>query len=106
MMGRRMARPLAVSALLLSLALAACGGGSTPTTGGPAPAKPAPAAPAPVAGASADWDALVAAARQEGRLAVSIPPGQLWRQALSTFEQDYPGIQIELAGGNSRDFWP
>jgi iron(III) transport system substrate-binding protein len=71
------------------------------------PAKPAPAAQAPTASAtSAEWDPIVAAARQEGRLAVSIPPGQLWRQALSTFEQDYPGIQIELAGANSRDFWP
>ena len=59
-----------------------------------------------IASASADWEALVAAARQEGRLAVSIPPGQFWRQAISTFEQDYPGIAIELAGANSRDFWP
>lgn len=37
---------------------------------------------------------------------MSIPPGQLWRQAISSFEQDYPGIPIELAGANSRDVWP
>jgi iron(III) transport system substrate-binding protein len=92
--------------LLLSLALAACGGGAAQPSGAAAPAKPAPTAPATAASASADWEALVAAARQEGRLAVSIPPGQFWRQAISTFEQDYPGMSLELAGANSRDFWP
>jgi iron(III) transport system substrate-binding protein len=95
-----------VWALLVCLALGACGGrGAQPTAARP-PAKPEPAAQVPAASASADWDALVAAARQEGRLAVSIPPGQLWRQAISTFEQDYPGISLELSGANSRDFWP
>jgi iron(III) transport system substrate-binding protein len=99
-------RALAAGALLLTLALVACSGGASPPSGAAAPAKPAPAAPATPAGASADWDALVAAARQEGRLTLSIPPGQLWRQAISTFEQDYPGISLELTGANSRDFWP
>jgi ABC-type Fe3+ transport system substrate-binding protein len=107
----RASRALTAWALLAGLLLAACGG-RTQSTGAAAPAKPAaPTAAtgstaAPSAGQSAEWDALVAAARQEGRLAVSIPPGQLWRQALGTFEQDYPGIQVELQGGNSRDFWP
>jgi iron(III) transport system substrate-binding protein len=103
----RASRPFAVLTLLLSLALAACGGGAGQPSGAPPPAKPAPAGQAPAASApSAEWDALVAAARQEGRLAVSIPPGQLWRQAIGSFEQDFPGIQIELSGANSRDFWP
>jgi ABC-type Fe3+ transport system substrate-binding protein len=48
----------------------------------------------------------VAAARQEGKLVISAPTGQLWREALQSFEQDYPGISLELTGGNSRDFWP
>jgi ABC-type Fe3+ transport system substrate-binding protein len=48
----------------------------------------------------------VAAAQQEGKLVLSAPTGQLWRESLLTFEQDYPGISLELTGGNSRDFWP
>src|SRR5262249_38862116 len=36
----------------------------------------------------------------------SIPPGDLWRKAIATFEQDYPGIRMELTGVNSRDYWP
>src|SRR5581483_7672890 len=97
------ARALLAGMALLCLALAACGGAAPPSGAAPA-AKPAPAAPATPA--SADWDALVAAARQEGRLTLSIPPGQLWRQVIGTFEQDYPGIILELTGANSRDFWP
>src|SRR5215210_5270814 len=85
------------------LALGACGGGGAPTTGAPAAAAPTRA---PAASAGAAWEQLVAGARQEGRVTVSIPPGQLWRDAIGTFQQDYPGIQLEATGVNSRDFWP
>src|SRR5687768_7756300 len=107
--------------LVLALVAVACAGTAQPAAPGtPAPAKPsgasvgaggapasassAPAAPA--AAPDAAWEQLVAAARQEGQLDLSAPPGDLWRRALSTFEQDYPGIRLQLTGVNSRDFWP
>jgi iron(III) transport system substrate-binding protein len=54
----------------------------------------------------AGWDAIVAAAKQEGQLTLSGPPGQLWRDGLLAFQQDYPDIKVEYTGQNSRDFWP
>lgn len=53
-----------------------------------------------------DWGKLVAAANQEGRLALSGPPGESWRKALMTFQEDFPNIRVEYTGVNSRDFWP
>src|ERR671932_356630 len=72
------------------------------------PAAPAgtSAASTASAGSQAEWDRTMAAARQEGKLALSGPPGQLWRDALLTFERDYPEIKVEFTGQNSRDFWP
>jgi iron(III) transport system substrate-binding protein len=70
----------------------------------------APAAPlvTPTSSAAepAGWDRIVAAARQEGSIVVSGPPGELWRRALSTFEEAYPAIKIEYTGADSRNFWP
>jgi iron(III) transport system substrate-binding protein len=81
------------------------------TLGACAPAAPAPAQPAVPAGHAvgapgAAWDQTVAAAKREGKLALSGPPGSVWRDVLLTFEQDYPEIQVEYTGVNSRDFWP
>ena len=61
--------------------------------------------PAP-GSAAADWDTLVAAAKQEGKVVVSGPTRELWRTQLTSFEQTYPEIQVEYIGANSRDFWP
>ncbi len=96
-------RALALTVTAL-LTLAACMPGARPA----APVSQPPAAPpaAPAAGANPAWDAVVAAARREGRLLLSGPPGQLWRDALLSFQVDYPDIQVEYTGGNSRDFWP
>ncbi len=58
----------------------------------------APAAAAPPQG----WDALVQAARQEGRLVVYGPPGPTYRQVVvNSFERAYPDIRVEaiFAGG-------
>jgi iron(III) transport system substrate-binding protein len=30
----------------------------------------------------------------------------VWRDALLTFEKDYPDIKVDFTGQNSRDFWP
>jgi ABC-type Fe3+ transport system substrate-binding protein len=37
---------------------------------------------------------------------LSGPPGDLWRQALLGFEQDYPEIKVEFTGISARDYWP
>ncbi len=77
--------------------LAACGAA-------PAPAAPA-AAPAATS-APTGWDSTIAAAKQEGTLLLSGPPGQAWRDALALFNNEYPEVRIEFTGQNSRDFWP
>src|SRR5437762_3171557 len=107
---------------LAALVLGGCGptassGTASPAAqpaGGQAPATAAPAAGAPPAAASAGdraaapagWDQTVAAARQEGRLVISAPANTIWREQLTAFQKDYPEIQVEYSGGNSRDFWP
>ncbi|MFN0073276.1 MAG: ABC transporter substrate-binding protein [Chloroflexota bacterium] len=73
---------------------------AAPTTA-PAPAAaptqaPAVAAPAPAAKDSmAAWDELVAAATKEGKVVVNTFPGAGYRQALTAFEEKYPGIKVE-----------
>ena len=95
------------------LIAAACSA-STPAapTSAPKAAAPtaAPAAPAPTtapavapasgqAPASNDfkttWDALLEAAKKEGKLAVNTFPGTGYRQALEVFGERYPGITLE-----------
>ncbi len=67
----------------------ATAGSSVPATGGGAAA--APATPA--------WDAVVAAARQEGRISIMGPQGNETRDALTLgFQQKYPDIQIDYQG--------
>ena len=53
-----------------------------------------------------EWKKTVAAAKQEGEVALSGPPGEGWRRVLVSFEQDFPGIRVQYTGLNSRDFWP
>jgi iron(III) transport system substrate-binding protein len=68
---------------------------AAPTSGAAAPAV-APAQP--VAGSkdsTAAWDELVAAAKKEGKVAVNTFPGAGYRQALTQFEEKYPGIKVE-----------
>jgi ABC-type Fe3+ transport system substrate-binding protein len=82
----------ALLALLAVLAAGACQSPATP------PRSPATTT-APASGAAelpAGWDALVAAARQEGRVVVYGPPGQEYRAALvEGFQRAYPGIAVE-----------
>jgi iron(III) transport system substrate-binding protein len=103
---------LALTGAWLILA-AACAPAPAAPTGEPAQAARSGSATAPAssgaaapAGQPAGWDQTVAAAKQDGKLALSGPPGSLWRDALLTFEKDYPEIKVEFTGMNSRDFWP
>lgn len=52
------------------------------------------------------WEQTVAAAKKEGEVVVSALSGELLRQVLMTFEQDYPGIKVKYQSGNLRDLWP
>ncbi len=54
--------------------------------------------------AADDWEKTVAAARKEGSVVISALSGELLRQALLSFEQDYPGIKVEYHAMNGRDF--
>ena len=53
-----------------------------------------------------EWEKTVAAAEQEGRVVISGPTRESWRNVLMTFEKDFPEIKVEYTGANSRDFWP
>jgi iron(III) transport system substrate-binding protein len=57
--------------------------------------------------AQAEWDRLVAAARQEGRVTLFGPPGdQVRNQLTAGFQGAYPGIALELTGGRCSDLTP
>jgi iron(III) transport system substrate-binding protein len=103
----------AMLALALCLVAVACGGSSPPRAGSAASGGPATGAgqPAGAGGASgaqpaassgdagASWDAVVAAAKQEGKVVVYGPEGADMRAALTRgFQQRYPDIQIEFSG--------
>lgn len=80
---------------------------AAPKAAAPAQTTPAPAAPAqaaPVAsGFKAEWDAVVEAARKEGKLVVNTFPGTGFRQAIAVFEEKYPGIAIDHTTMIARD---
>jgi iron(III) transport system substrate-binding protein len=78
--------------------------GSAPAAPGGAP--PAAPAAAPATSGQTEWDRTVAAAKQEGRVVVGGPPGEIYRQALTAFQQAYPEIRVEYTGASGRDFGP
>jgi ABC-type Fe3+ transport system substrate-binding protein len=96
-----------VAALVaLAVVLAACGAAAPapPASGGTRGVTPSSA---PASGAKpAEWDALVAVARQEGAVSILGPPGQEYRRALvDDFQQAYPGIKVEFTSGRINDNW-
>jgi len=80
--------------------LAGCGSAERPEESG------RPAGLSLAAGANPLWERTVAAARQEGKVVISGPTRALWRNEILRFQEDFPGITVEYAGSNSRDFWP
>jgi iron(III) transport system substrate-binding protein len=113
------------AALGVALAVCvACTPAGAPASRAPAPAAPAaaqagsppvPSAEATAAGSAApassgqeawqaEWERTLAAARQEGRVVVSGPPGESARQALTAFQAAYPDIQVEFTGVRGADF--
>ncbi|HLH22950.1 MAG TPA: extracellular solute-binding protein [Chloroflexota bacterium] len=88
-----------VIGLALAVVWAACRPGAAPS---PAPGNAAgPAAPVGVAGGQGapTWDAIVAAAKREGRISIMGPQGNETRDALTLgFQQQYPDIQVDYQG--------
>lgn len=82
------------------LAAAACGPATPPATPTQPPAAAGPTQAAPAA-ASSGWDALVGAARTEGKVVVSGPPDPGASTRLpQAFKQRF-GIDVEYLAGNS-----
>jgi iron(III) transport system substrate-binding protein len=65
-----------------------------------------PAAAQAPADWQARWDALLAAAKQEGSITISGPSGKVWVPALAEFGKDYPDIKVSITAFSGRDFWP
>lgn len=59
----------------------------------------APAAPADW---QARWDTLQAAAKQEGQVAVIVPPGDVYSQFVNSFQEKF-GVQVTTYPGNGTD---
>jgi len=93
------------------LLVAACGQAAPPQpTSAPAVAPPAPAAPtisapqsapavakAPAASTfQAQWDALVDAAKKEGKVVIQTPVGAGFRDGVDAFMKAFPGIEAEI----------
>jgi iron(III) transport system substrate-binding protein len=101
---------LRIAALGSAAALAAaCSQAAAPAPTAPqAPAQTSvPAVPA-AAPQSADWDAVVAAAKKEGGLVTATYPGTGYRKLMDDFEAAYPGIKVDQTGfqTSGRDFSP
>jgi iron(III) transport system substrate-binding protein len=92
--------------LILLLMLAGCAPSAAPA---PAPKAAQPAAASePVAKPSqpSEWERTVAAAKQEGKVAVVVAPGDTYRNALLGFQKAYPDITLELTGLRNTEWLP
>jgi iron(III) transport system substrate-binding protein len=96
------------STLLACLIAAGCGAqpapSSPPVSTSPAGAAPASAPAAPAW--QAEWDSLLAAAKQEGQVTVSGPSGTGTRDVLVDGFQKKYGIQVEFLGLSGRELAP
>jgi iron(III) transport system substrate-binding protein len=52
------------------------------------------------------WDQWLGAAREEGKVVVVGHTSESFRQAVTSFQKDYPDIQLEYTGLQGRDFFP
>jgi ABC-type Fe3+ transport system substrate-binding protein len=92
--------------LAVVVLLAGC---AAPPAGSPAaaPSAPSQAASGPGGGQGGvgaqpewqgEWERTLAAARQEGAVALSMQPGAVFRDWVAHFERKYPGIAVEMSG--------
>src|SRR5262245_57717396 len=82
------------------------GAGNAQPDAAPAAGGPAPGAGSPKAAWEQEWERAIAAARQEGKLTIAIPPGPQYEPAIrEAFGKVVPGIELEmvsLLGGQFR----
>jgi iron(III) transport system substrate-binding protein len=85
-----------------------CLGGQSPApTGGPPVQSTAPNEAGQAAVAGAEWDAIVAAAKREGRLAILGPVGTELREGLlDGFARAYPEIRVDFSGARGAEVTP
>ena len=93
----RLVLPLVMAASLFG---AAC---SPPAAPAPPPAPTAQAA-APQAAAASDWNAVVAAAKQEGKLVLSTHAGTGYEKYVEAVKQALPGLTVEATTIKASDF--
>jgi iron(III) transport system substrate-binding protein len=100
--GRTLA--IASSMLILIVGLAGCGQ-ATPgpaVSGVSAPGVERTGSSVEPSSWQAEWDRVLAAAKQEGRVAVLGPPGEAYRQVWDAFQKKY-GIAVDLVAGRPAD---
>lgn len=103
----------AIAGLLLMLGLvggAACTPAAAPS---PSPTATSPvakagdnAAPAAKPAANADWDNLVAAAKKEGKVVISVPAGAGYEGVMAAFQKAFPDIKVDANYQHGADFIP
>ncbi len=100
---RQVLRASLATAAWSALVLAGCGSAAAPA--GPRVSSAAPETPAAKAGDSGQsWDALLAAAKVEGKVVVHGPPDPNARKELPARFKERFGIEMEYIGGNSAEF--
>lgn len=106
-LGRRRFLLVAAAGSAAALAAACQAQAPAPTTAPAAPAAPAAKAPEPASPAKPPvewerkWNAVLAAARQEGRVTVYGPPGASYRPVLvDAFQQSFPDIKVDYQGAD------
>jgi iron(III) transport system substrate-binding protein len=53
-----------------------------------------------------EWEKTLSAAKREGRVVVAGSHGEVFRQALTAFQQAYPEIKLEFSAASGRDWAP
>jgi iron(III) transport system substrate-binding protein len=99
---RQFLRALALGGGALLAGCQAPAPGPAPSGGPSAPAV-TPAMPSGAAGWQAEWDALVEAAKREGKLVISGPPTPEVRTALPAAFKERFGIEVEYLGGRTTE---
>ena len=90
------------------LSMVACAPATAPTpVAKPSEVATIAAKPAASTDWKTEWDKVVAAARNEGKVAVVVPPGDMWHDELVTkFEAAYPGIRVDYVAGTTPELAP
>ena len=93
--------------LLVFLSMAFISGQVSSGADSPAKATKSPATQRVAQKDPGEWNKLLEAAKNEGKLVLASDPSELYRKVLVTsFNKKYPEIKVEYTGINGRDFKP